>query len=299
MTAYWWVNQNQTWKHERAGGYLWAPFEDSNGVDKYYWSLMEEVKIGDIVFSYVGQEIKAVSVVNYDCYHAKIPPEFGENPPWKSEGRKIDVEYQDITKPLKFSEFVNEFTAVLSDERSPLVSDKSGAKQGYLFPINPEAAAVILTEVGLQYLVQQNEITRSFSSLSEEEITTRKSLVDARIGQGKFRKKLEKRWGACAVTGVKTSELLTASHIKPWKKSDNIERLDTNNGILLLSTIDKAFDRGLITFSNSGEIILSKYANKDDIIKAGMNESLKLKKIYDEMRPFLDYHREFIFEGKK
>ena len=91
--------------------------------------------------------------------------------------------------------------------------------------------------------------------------------------------------------------LLTASHIKPWSKSNNIERLDRENGILLVSTIDRAFDSGLITFSDSGATIFSKKANKKDMEKAGIIQSMKLRMITDDMKPYLKYHREEIFQG--
>jgi protein-S-isoprenylcysteine O-methyltransferase Ste14 len=29
---YWWVNQNQTYKHELGGSYLWSPKRNANGV---------------------------------------------------------------------------------------------------------------------------------------------------------------------------------------------------------------------------------------------------------------------------
>jgi len=29
---YWWVNQNQTFRHEFEGGYLWSPKRNANGI---------------------------------------------------------------------------------------------------------------------------------------------------------------------------------------------------------------------------------------------------------------------------
>ena len=295
MVSYWWVCQNQTWKHERSGGYLWAPFEDPNGHDKFHWENLEKVEIGDIIFSYDKKKIKAISIVKGEFYVSNIPDEFGSNPPWKNIGRKVEVEYHDLEFPLPLESFVDDIIEFLPKIYSPITSKKKGAV-GYLFPLTPEAASILLQKSGHQNIISKEPSERSFSKLTKEQITTRKSLIDARVGQGQFREDLERRWKSCCVTEVNTGSLLTASHIKPWKNSDNKERLDVNNGLLLLSTIDRAFDRGLITFSNSGGIIFSKYANRDDMLKAGMNESLKLKNIYDEMLPFLEYHREHIFE---
>jgi len=297
MTSYWWVSQNQTWKHERRGGYLWAPYEDKNGHDKFHWKNMDDVRIGDIIFSYQNKTIKAVSIATCDPFESKIPEEFGEKSPWKNIGRKINLEYSDLEDPIPLELIVEDIVNFLPKKYSPITSDKSSGVQGYLFSILPEAASIILARANLEHLILQDKSERSFSNLNKDQITTRKSLIDARIGQGEFRKELEERWKSCAVTDVNTSKLLIASHIKPWKKSDNKERLDVNNGILLLSSIDKAFDAGLITFSNEGELIYSKYANKEDMVKAGIKSSLKLRMVTDDMKPYLEYHRAFIFES--
>ena len=72
-----------------------------------------------------------------------------------------------------------------------------------------------------------------------EDRTTRKALIDARLGQGQFRADVEKLWkSACAVTGRGIAAVLRASHIKPWSQSANKERLDPENGILLAVHIE-------------------------------------------------------------
>jgi len=56
--------------------------------------------------------------------------------------------------------------------------------------------------------------------------TERSNLVKSRIGQGTFRQKVLAYWKGCSVTGFKDTNLLVASHIKPWRASNNSERLD-------------------------------------------------------------------------
>ena len=51
--AYWWVSQNETWKEERQGGYMWAPKQTNNGVTFFHWTNMTRVRPGDLIFSYV------------------------------------------------------------------------------------------------------------------------------------------------------------------------------------------------------------------------------------------------------
>lgn len=95
--------------------------------------------------------------------------------------------------------------------------------------------------------------------------TEREALTKARVGQGKFRSDLEVRWGkACAVTGCLTREVLRASHIKRWADSNDAERLDPANGLLLIANLDGLFDRGLISFSDRGKILITQDLPKFD-----------------------------------
>jgi hypothetical protein len=44
--------------------------------------------------------------------------------------------------------------------------------------------------------------------------------------------------------------VLRASHIKPWAKSTNRERLNAENGIMLAAHVDALFGRGLMSFAD-------------------------------------------------
>jgi HNH endonuclease len=122
--------------------------------------------------------------------------------------------------------------------------------------------------------------------------TQRKALLDARIGQGQFRKSLIGEWKGCAVLGCKISQLLRASHIKPWKVSNNRERLDRNNGLLLLASLDAAFECGLISFDDSGGILISSKLAPKDQHSLGITEGAKLRTPPSTSRQsYLQYHR--------
>ena len=133
------------------------------------------------------------------------------------------------------------------------------------------------------------EIT-SNSSLDE---TEKSRLVSARIGQGQYRKSLIDYWGGCTVTGYSDSAILVASHIKPWALSSNHERLDMYNGLLLTPNIDKAFDKGYITFSDTGSIIISPLLESPEVI--GINSSMTID-ILDEHKVYLRFHRDNEYE---
>lgn len=84
--------------------------------------------------------------------------------------------------------------------------------------------------------------------------TQREALVQARVGQGGFRKALLERFGGrCGVTGVADPDLLRASHIVPWAAcEDEADRLRPDNGVLLSALWDAAFDGGAASFDDAG-----------------------------------------------
>lgn len=129
--------------------------------------------------------------------------------------------------------------------------------------------------------------------------TERRAIVKARIGQGEFRDKLMEYWEeACAVTGC--GLLLKASHIKPWSCSNNDERLDVLNGLLLVPNLDSAFDAGIISFDHKGKILISRMLDNRELNKVGIYPELRLRKTPDGRQvKYLEYHRQNIFKPYK
>ena len=94
--------------------------------------------------------------------------------------------------------------------------------------------------------------------LSPKDLITTKDIITAiRIGQNQFRKKLITSLKKCPITGIDDVRILTASHIKPWTQATNHERLDVSNGFLFSPTFDRLFDRGIISFSNDKNLLVS------------------------------------------
>lgn len=134
------------------------------------------------------------------------------------------------------------------------------------------------------------------SILSEDNITDtdKATLINTRIGQGNFRQKLISLWGGCAVTGYKDASMLVASHIKPWRASSNVERLDGYNGLLLLPTLDKAFDSGLISFDVAGRILISPLLQEPESLGISETMSVNLK---PEHQTYMEFHRDSVFRN--
>jgi putative restriction endonuclease len=145
-----------------------------------------------------------------------------------------------------------------------------------------------------------DEPLAEFERLLQEEATATEveRLRKERIGQNVFRAALMDYWEkCCAVTGVQNQTLLRASHIVPWSlcKSDE-ERLNVHNGLLLVATLDAAFDSGLITFGDDGGILISEKLNGSDQISSGINHRMRLTRMNDEVRKRLAWHRLNLFQ---
>jgi putative restriction endonuclease len=126
--------------------------------------------------------------------------------------------------------------------------------------------------------------------------TEKPALTQVRIGQSKYRQNLLNYWKGCAVTGCQVDELLLASHIKPWK--DDIEaRLDVYNGLLLSPTLDLAFDKGLISFDHSGNILISSKLAVEDQLKLNISQSQCLRKLESQHQAYLAWHRDHLFQA--
>ena len=123
--------------------------------------------------------------------------------------------------------------------------------------------------------------------------TEKEAIIKARLGQGLFRQRLIDYWEGCSVTQCPTYPLLMASHIKPWRRSDNVQRLDVFNGLLLTPNIDKLFDKGYISFDKRGGIILSNFLSASDRKLLGVDANLHLQRIDDRHQPYLEYHRQY------
>ncbi len=133
-----------------------------------------------------------------------------------------------------------------------------------------------------------------FNLIFDSKINTEyKNLIICRLGQGTFRRKLINYWKHCPVTGITNIDLLVASHIKPWNVSNDAERLDVFNGILLSPNIDKLFDKGYVSFNNEGNILIS--SKLKEFLTFGINKFIKISLDLNHCK-YLEYHRDNIFK---
>ena len=133
------------------------------------------------------------------------------------------------------------------------------------------------------------------SQTDPEKRTEIETLIKARLAQGKFRKDVLKLYPSCPLTGLDIEPLLIASHIKPWSKCNNEERLDPSNGLMLAPNIDALFDSGLITFETDGTIKISPKIDPGNQKRLGIFPDMQLK-IEPESEKYFEYHRNHVFQ---
>lgn len=124
-------------------------------------------------------------------------------------------------------------------------------------------------------------------------------LFQARVGQGEYRRKLLDDCQYCPFTLVNDERLLIASHIKPWARSNDREKIDYKNGFALTPTYDKLFDGGYITFNDDKTLVVSPWISPMNQKRLNIYNGMKLPKLQlDEERcAYLEYHRKYIFKG--
>jgi hypothetical protein len=291
--AYWWVSQNRTYKHEKEGGYLWAPKIDRAGNTPFHWENMLKVKPGDLIFSYKGQKIVSISIAKTSAYDSPRPEQFSQEIAWNEDGYKIDSDYQDLNPPIILKNVIQDLMPLLPSQYSPITRTGAGMV-GYLFSIPSRAGQFLLRLIpnGNGFEIINSGIRNTVPTQTE-----RNAIIQSRIGQGKFREKLMNLWGSqCCLTGVRIQKILRASHIKPWSDSNNEERLDTYNGLLLSPVYDALFDAGLITFEDNGQIKMSAALTPREASKIGVTGAEKIHNLSEKHLHYLRYHRQEVFE---
>ena len=138
---------------------------------------------------------------------------------------------------------------------------------------------------------QLNSTNVTTTRYKKPDSTSRRGLVTTRVGQGYYRQSILERFHrVCAVTKTGPEEILIASHIVPWRDSNDAERLDPDNGILLSPTYDALFDKHLISFSDDGSIIIGCSLTAEQIAKLAITRAERIN-VTDEMKPYLARHR--------
>jgi hypothetical protein len=316
---YWWVNQNQTYRHEVGGGFLWSPKRKSNGSRNPFYEFMREVAPGDLVFSFADTFIRAVGVVSSHAYEAPKPAEFGDaGRNWDDIGWRIDVRFHETHSPFRPSDWIERLRPLLPNRYSPLLANGKGVQSIYLTAI-PDTLALTLADLlgaeiamlarteavfdrpeavlSAETLLWEEHLQKRIEEDKALDATEKQALVMARRGQGLFRQRVARIEVRCRITGVDHPEHLRASHCKPWRDSTNAERLDRNNGLMLTPSMDHLFDRGFVSFENEGRVLVSPVAHRPSLRRMGLDvdQALDVGRFTPEQGRYLEFHRDAVF----
>lgn len=309
---YWWVNQNQTYRHEVEGGYLWSPKRNANGARNPFYEAMREVSPGDLVFSFMDTRILAIGVAQSYCYESPKPPEFGNSGQnWENVGWRAAVQFTPLSNRVRPKDHIEILRPLLPERYAPLQANGNGLQSVYLTELSPALAEVLIGLIGDEVMpiwaagrevkpvvtddldAWERKLERGVADDVSIPETDRLAIIRARRGQGLFKERVSRIESCCRITGVENPVHLVASHCKPWRDATNEERLDGENGLLLTPSIDHLFDSGFIGFEDNGRLIISPVAHYSSLQRMGIDPAatLNVGSFTSGQRRFLDFHR--------
>jgi hypothetical protein len=306
---YWWVNQNQTYREELKGNFMWSPKMRTDKARNRFYDNMKDVAPGDVVFSFHDTKISSIGVVTGSA-ETSPKPDFGTaGLNWSNEGWYVPVLYCALERPLRPKDHIQIIRPFLPEKYSPLQATGDGLQSVYLAEVPEGMAEALIGLIGQSYFDALAVLTAFPSSPDPEESpeaspitdigpTFREQVIKARRGQGVFRANVMLVESACRVTAVSDKRHLKASHIKPWREADDHERLSGKNGLLLSPHVDHLFDQGYVSFSNTEQLLIVPEVRHAVLDRWGIDDGARVGTFDRDQQAFLEYHRVNVFRGR-
>lgn len=316
----WWVNHKNSYISAIKNKQLWSPKTKKDGKSHETYKNMGEVKEGDIIISYIGDyKINAIGIAQSSPITSKKPEVFEFESDNIEDGWLLNVTFEELLDHIDIYPFKEDLKKF---KRKHFPFDKNGNSQqgGYLHKVDGDFLEFVEDKIFNKKLdntfienIQEwskERLLNNLESLDKElnllnekvdEIYEKSVTVLQRLKQEKFKKNIKQVENKCRVTGLENIEFLIASHIKPWSKCIKEEKIDKYNGLLLSPHIDYLFDRGYISFSDCGDILISR--KNLDVVKSTLkswNVNLDFvkknkKEFTPEQKSYLKYHRDNVF----
>ena len=294
FTTYW---KNKTWDRE--------PDNSSTRHTASNEFRARDIESGDRVYIttirdghlYVGARLTVKEILS----QAKAEQRLGEGKLWKAKDHIIATRHEPFHAsrrvPMEIARRLRFVNGSRLKFRSGTALDNQTLRSvRELTPASARMLDAVLrlpadTEVVEAEEIEADREERAIRYRRDIKTTEKKALVQSRRGQGRFRGDLERVEGRCRVTGVAQLDLLRASHIKPWAKSTNRERLDPNNGLLLAPHVDVLFELGYITFTANGRVRLSRQLEPEVAKAWRLVDGRSVGAFTKAQRAYLAYHR--------
>ncbi len=307
---YWWVNQSKAVARGLMGDYLWTA-RDKRGVPTDAAQSITRVQRGDLIFACADGAVRGIGVALRPAIEAVRPQELASSgkPAGPVQGWYLPVRFFELAVPLNPREHIEALKPVLPAELSPLRSTGARNPVVYLTPVSAAMAEVLRGLLAEQLEDVEAQIkAAAVSELADDWVESsirrrtdlspqqKQQLIRARRGLGVFRRSLEQIETACRLTGLLDRRHLRACHIKPWSVSDDQEKIDGCNGLLLSPHIAHLFTRGYISFSDQGDLLASRYLNPAILTSWSLRMPMKVGVFQPRQRLYLDYHRREVFD---
>lgn len=294
---YWVVKQGKTFTDEFEGGYLWAPITNKVGHKITYYTNVTKVKKGDVIFSFVKGKLIAINTCEEEFVDCKNPL-INHKEDWITDGWKIIVKFTKIDQPPLLKSSIDRIRPHLPSKYSPLDANGNAPQSGYLHAISSDLANILMELAGKQIdqvTINDDIIEDGIRGRTDINTTQVSRLVNSRRGQGQYRQNVYENEKSCRVTCVSDLRFLNASHIKPWRSCSDTEKLDGCNGLLLSLNVDRAFDKGLISFTDSGDILHSSRVDTNTLQSIGIEVSKNVGRFNKQQCEYMEYHRRNVF----
>jgi len=304
IMRYFFVFQNKNYEEERKGGYLWAPQKNKNAQTFHHWTDMKLIKKGDIIFNSYNGKLVSVLTAQENCKEHERTTGLEELDLWEKDGWLVEVQYRDMEQPLTYKNYMEDILTLQDDKYAPFNTLGRG-NTGYLFRVSKDLANFLFERIeGTNSILRKKfqiedslqlesvkQIEDELNSVTTLEKTEKETIIKSRIGQSAFKKALLTIEKKCRLCGVKDERFLIASHIKPWSESDNRERLDVNNGLLLCPNHDALFDKRYISFDETGKVMVKKSLDATTKTFLNINENMRIN-LDERQKIYMKWHRE-------
>jgi len=147
-------------------------------------------------------------------------------------------------------------------------------------------------EASLGLAASEKDQAEIDAAVDDVDATSARREIEVRTKQRLFRERLIGVEKGCRLTGIEDLR------IKPWADSSHAERVDGENGLLLAPHADLLFDRGWISFSSSGRLLVSNSLPFDvqDRLGLKLDASLRHGVFSPKQLGFLEFHRDVVFD---
>jgi putative restriction endonuclease len=227
----------------------------------------------------------------------------------RATGWRLPAHFEELLQPLRPKAHLAELKRVMGARYAPLRATGDANPRVHLASVSQELDALLRRLLGGQV----EEFGRLAPSLGNAERAdevaeqalrartgldagTRKRLLLARRGQGVYRENVERYEQSCRLSGLLDRRHLRARHIKPWRESNDREKLDGCNGLLLSPHFDQLFERGLISFADDGELLVARALNPAVLTAWGVALPRTVGPFLPGQCAYLVHHRQHVFE---